>query len=217
MIASAVLIIAAAVFVIISENPVRNSSNALYKSGFAFACGFRLAIVTALIQTVLFGGLMNTELPENLTVQRESILAFGVVGIAFILWLVKFAFPEGMMDGWHGYESLETPAKNCFSKNTFQTEYRRIIGHEQRTVYFNKTIDIYYDNEKILSYLYNDPSKPEAIEYFKLKNEGIEGLIQEDTAIVYTTSDGKTQYCVLDGKQSSGYDKSIYERALSCI
>jgi len=217
LIASAVLIIAAAVFVIISENPVRNSSNALYKSGFAFACGFRLAFVTALIQTVLFGGLMNSELPENVTVKRESILAFGVVGIAFILWLVKFAFPEGMMDGWHGYESLETPAKNCFSKNTFQTEYRRIIGHEQRTVYFNKTIDIYYDNEKVLSYSYNDPSKPEAIEYFKLKNEGIEGLIQEDTAIVYTTSDGKTQYCVLDGKQSSGYDKSIYERALSCI
>lgn len=160
---------------------------------------------------------MNTELPENVTVKSESILAFGVVGIAFILWLVKFAFPEGMMDGWHGYESLEKPAKNCFSKNTFQTEYRRIIGHKQRTVYFNKTIDIYYDNEKILSYSYNDPSKPEAIEYFKLKNEGIEGLIQEDTAIVYTTSDGKTQYCVLDGKQSSGYDKSIYERALGCI
>ena len=66
-------------------------------------------------------------------------------------------------------------------------------------------------------YSYNAPSKPGKIEYFELKNEDIKGLVEEDTAIVYRTYDGKIEYCVLDGKQSSGYDKSVYERALRSI
>ncbi len=217
MIASAVLIIAAAVFVIISENSVRNSSSELYKSSFAFACGFRLAFVTALIQTVLFGGILNDNISENATFKIQFILFFAISFLAFVLWLVKFAFPEGMMSGWHGTDDLEKPAKSCFSKNSFQTEYKRIIDRKEKSVYFTNTIEIYYDNEQVLSYSYNDPSKPGKIEYFELKSEDIKGLVEEDTAIVYRTYEGKIEYCVLDGKQSSGYDKSVYERALRSI
>ena len=215
LIASAVLIIAAAVFVIISENSVRNSSNELYKSGFAFACGFRLAIVTALIQTVLFGGLMNSELPEKVTVKREFIIFDAIVGVAAILFFAKWLLPEGMFAGWRGF-IMEAAGKvdGEFGTNYSETEIYRMCAHDKQTIYYSKTTQVYYGKDKVCTYSRIDPEKTG--EEFYFENSDYSGMLEKDSMIVYRTKSGNIEYCCFGDKQSNDYDKEVYDLVLKC-
>lgn len=176
-----------------------------------------LSIVTALVQTGFFGSLMKEQLSGKVSFKSRFILTIALTVLAIMLWLMKMILPEGMIAGNHGSSIIESTAENCFSHNSYLTEVKRINDHKEKIVYYRNRTDVFYSKEKILSYSSNDPSKSEKIEYFELKNDDIEGLIEKDIAIVYKTSDGKIEYCVFDEKQSKGYDKSIYERALRRI
>lgn len=215
VIAAAVLIVASTVFIIISEHYFKTkSSNEIYQSGMIFLCGFRLAFVTALVQTILFGSLMNEELPEKLTFKSQFILLDGLAGMAAFMFFAKFALPEGMIPGFTGSEGKEGPAKNCFSICSHDTEFKRYVSHKESIVFSKQTTEVYFDGEKVLTYTLYDPSMFEKIEYFKLNYEGIEGEVKKDIAIVYRTSDGKIEYCIFGKNQSKGYDSNVYKDAL---
>ena len=215
LIAATVIIIVTAVFIIISELYFKNkNSNEIFQSSIIFISGFVLAFVTALIQTFCFGSLMREELSEKVVFKSQFIISGGIVGLSAVFFFAKQILPEGAVSGIHGSSSIEAKAENCFSENCYQTRISRVDNHKETMIYYNNTTHIFYNKEKVLSYSSNDPSKSEKTEYFDLKNEKIEGIIEEDIAIVYKSSDGNIEYSVFGERESKGYDKSIYESAL---
>lgn len=216
IIAASILTIAATVFIIIYEVSLYNSQGSdMYIRSRFFVCGFWLAIFTAIIQTVFFGGVMNEELPETIAVKRQSILLVGLAGMAFILWLVKLALPEGVLAGGHEYRSSgaeKWTGEDEFGITYTENETYRCVDQEKSAVYYKKTADIYYGKDKVCSYICTDPSKSRDEYYFE--DENYRGIVVKDSVIVYRTKDGELEYCAFGDKQSDGYDKSVYRLVL---
>ena len=216
MVIASVITAAAAAFSAVYEISVKKNDNPLYISGKLFVLGFILALFTAVIQTVFFAAVMNEELPENVTFKRQSILFFGTVFLALLLWVFKLAKPEGaLMPSSHDshFDLGQNPGESDFKLDYTEIQYSRFVKGELTPVYCKKISTVYCGEKKVCTYK-RIPSDD------KLGSTGVgsvssatgnkyHGIYEDNSLIVYKTDDGDLEYYLRSGEKSENFDMSI--------
>ncbi len=216
MVIASVITAAAAAISVMYEISVKKNDNPLYISGKLFILGFILALFTAVIQTVFFAAAMNEELPENVTLKRQSVLFFGTLFLTLLLWVFKLAKPEGaLMPSSHDshFDLGQNPGESDFKLNYTEIQYNRFVKGELTPVYCQKISTVYCGEKKICTYKRipstDMPGSTGVGSVSSATGNKYYGIYEHESLIVYRTDDGDIEYYLRSGEKSENFDMSI--------